>query len=103
MEVKMQKDENDFGKMPLWVMGHNKISFGSKVLYAALNYHGRNEERDCFPTNQMLADNLKTSVRNITRLLGELKRGGLIEFECKSESQGYKRYIRFLRKTACNC
>lgn len=90
-------ENEDFGKLPLPVMADPKLSFGAKVLYAALMYHARNREKVCFPNNQILADELNTSVRHITRLLTVLKAEGYISVENLGDVNGTKRHITFLK------
>lgn len=89
--------EDGFGLLPLSIMADDKLSYGAKVLFAALCYHNRNKQGNCFPRNQILADELGTSVRHITRLLSELKDNGFINFENRSSSRGYQRHIIFLK------
>jgi len=90
-------DKLDFGLLPRAVMTTKLLSFGAKVLYAALKYHGRNENKDCFPTNQTLADGLGTSTRNIQNLLKELVENQFIRYEYRSGANKNIRYIVLLK------
>jgi hypothetical protein len=91
-----EKYKDSFAQLPVLVVMDNKLSFGAHVLYALLNYYGRNRERTCFPSNQTLADLMSVSARHIKRLMAELYRCGWIGYDKKARPDGgHIRHINF--------
>ena len=73
----MNKIPTGYGAIQRKAMQKN-ISMQSKSLYALLcSYTGNSEF--CWPSQELLADDLKTTIRTISRLLKELEDSGLIK------------------------
>lgn len=66
-----------YGSVQRLVMRSKTISISSKALYALLcSYTGNSQF--CFPSQETLAEDLKTTKRTISRLLNELEKEGLV-------------------------
>ena len=69
-----------FTQIPNVVLKHPKISFGAKVAYGVLLSYAWSEDF-CFPAQERLAKDLNCSVRQVQRLLTELKEHGFITWK----------------------
>ncbi|MBX3027051.1 helix-turn-helix domain-containing protein [bacterium] len=69
-----------FTQIPNVVLKHWKISFGAKVAYGVLLSYAWTDDF-CFPAQERLAKDLNCSIRQVQRLLNELKEHGLIAWK----------------------
>jgi hypothetical protein len=69
-----------FTQIPNVVLKHTEISFGAKVAYGVLLSYAWAEDF-CFPAQERLAKDLNCSVRQVQRLLTELKAEGFITWK----------------------
>lgn len=69
-----------FTQIPNVVLKHPLISFGAKVAYGVLLSYAWTEDF-CFPAQDRLARDLNCSVRQVQRLLSELKEQGFITWK----------------------
>ena len=79
------------------------LSSGAKLLYMVLvRFAGK--DGVCFPSRERLAEDLALTVRQIARLLSELKKAGLIEHERGREGRSNRYHflwhLRFASKSA---
>lgn len=79
------------------------LSSGAKLLYMVLvRFAGK--DGVCFPSRERLAEDLALDARQITRLLGKLKKAGLIEHERGREGRSNRYHFlwhpRFASKSA---
>ena len=64
-------------QIPPAVLSHPDLSFGAKVLFAALHAHAWPEDH-CWPSQEELARNVSCTVRQVQRLLLQLRQAGLV-------------------------
>jgi len=68
-----------FSPVPRWLVRHEGLSFGAKLLYAdLLSYVYEKDKRSCWPDKVTLAENLGVSVRTVWTWMKELEDAGLI-------------------------
>jgi len=63
-----------------WVLSHRELSFGAKVLFAALFAHAWPEDH-CWPSQDELARDVSCTVRQVQRLLLQLRQAGLVAWK----------------------
>jgi hypothetical protein len=64
-------------QLPPAVLSHPELSFGAKVLFAALYAHAWPEDH-CWPSQEELARDVSCTVRQVQRLLLQLRQAGLV-------------------------
>lgn len=69
-----------FVQIPRLVLKHSTLSFGARIAYSILLSYAWQDEF-CFPAQEAIAQDLNCSVRQIQRLLIELKDAGLITWK----------------------
>lgn len=69
-----------FVQIPRFILKHPTLSFGARVTYSILLSYAWQEEF-CFPAQEAIAKDLNCSVRQIQRLLTELKAAGFISWK----------------------
>lgn len=67
-------------QLPPAVLSHRDLSFGAKVLFAALHAHAWPEDH-CWPSQDELARDLSCTVRQVQRLLLQLRQAGLVSWK----------------------
>ena len=67
-------------QIPPTVLSHPDLSFGAKVLFAALHAHAWPEDH-CWPSQEELARNVSCTVRQVQRLLLQLRNAGLVTWK----------------------
>lgn len=73
-------NERQAGKVPLWLIQDQKISWSAKGVYALLTmYAGKNGH--CFPKLETLAENSGLSLRRVRELIRELETNGVLIVE----------------------
>ena len=73
-------NERQAGKLPLWLIQDQKISWSAKGVYALLTmYAGKNGH--CFPKLKTLAENSGLSLRRVRELIRELETNGVLIVE----------------------
>lgn len=78
-----------FARVPLWILGRSDLSWPAKVLYGLLaRYIGR--QGSAWPSVQTIADDMRSSRRNVDRWLAELRTAGLIDVERTGRASTYR-------------
>jgi len=67
-------------QLPPAVLSHSELSFGAKVLFAALYAHAWPEDH-CWPSQDELARDVSCTVRQVQRLLLQLRQAGLVTWK----------------------
>lgn len=67
-------------QIPPAVLSHPDLSFGAKVLFAALHAHAW-PEAECTPSQEELARDVSCTVRQVQRLLLQLRRAGFVTWK----------------------
>ena len=67
-------------QLPPAVLSHPELSFGAKVLFAALYAHAWPEDH-CWPSQDELARDVSCTVRQVQRLLLQLRQAGLVTWK----------------------
>jgi len=69
-----------YGHVPKCVAIHNKLSIPARLLYSIMIcYVGGDENMECFPSTDTLADNMGLNAKTVFKLLNELEVAGLLQ------------------------
>ena len=90
-----KQEYKSYGYISKSVMDSGELSQKAKLLYATIStYCG--SKKECFPSQQLLAEVLSMSKSTVNRAIKELEKSGIVEIRKKQTQSGFKTNIYIL-------